>query len=138
MAVLVSVALIGVIIAFFFAWRLRSLTSRVGSFECALKRPEGQWKAGIMHYHRDLLAWYPVLSVGTRPKYTFARDQLQIVSHLAREIEGGTSTIHEVDCRNGGERLVLAADVRSVHGLVSWLESAPPGHTGEIELHHRQ
>ena len=62
---IVIVAALGVLGIAAFYIRLRTLGSRVGSFECALQMPTG-WASGIAHYGADSLHWYRLISPSAR------------------------------------------------------------------------
>lgn len=116
--------------------RRRWLSSRGGLFDCALRLGEGSpgtgWALGMARYRGEALEWFRAFSPTLRPRITFLRgvtfydgrrsangveavvlfDETQIVTLRDRF----TRTSHE-----------LAMSEDSVMGLLSWLESAPPG-----------
>ena len=66
---LVVLVLIGVFIV-----RLRRLAGRVGSFECALRRPgRSRWMSGIATFGGDSVEWTRLVSLSVRPRYRLAR-----------------------------------------------------------------
>lgn len=121
-AILALVLLVGGLLL----WRLHALGRRVGSFECAMRRGE-HWHAGIATYARDHLDWHRVVSLSLRPSRRWARRDLGVIERRRRQLEGRTSQITEVHCGYRGQEFYLAAEDRALDGLVSWLESSPPG-----------
>ncbi|CAM3569225.1 DUF2550 domain-containing protein [Occultella aeris] len=120
----VAVVLALVLIALFL-WRLRSLSHRVGSFECA-KFTGNRWLAGIASYTRDHLDWYEVVSLSLRPTTRWERRELDILDRSRREVDGRLSSVSEARCVYRDEEFLLAANDQSLDGLRSWLEAAPP------------
>ncbi|TDE96022.1 DUF2550 family protein [Occultella glacieicola] len=108
-----------------FLWRLRALTRRVGSFECA-KNTGNHWLAGIASYTRDHLDWYEVVSLSLRPTTRWERRELDILDRSRREVDGRLSSVSEARCVYAGSEFLLAANDQALDGLRSWLEAAPP------------
>ncbi len=123
--VLAVVGLLALVLAALFAWRVRAIASRVGSFECAL-RSGSRWLHGVAAYTHEALVWYKVASLSRRPSATWSRSELMIGDRLPRPPERGHALI-EARCTYRGEELSLAAEPAAFDGLVSWLEAAPPG-----------
>lgn len=121
-AILALVLLVGGLLL----WRLHALGRRVGSFECAMRRGE-HWHAGIATYARDHLDWHRVVSLSLRPSRRWRREDLMVLRRNLRQLEGRASQVGEVHCAYRGQDLFLAANDQALDGLVSWLESAPPG-----------
>jgi len=107
-------------------WRLHALNRRVGSFECAMRHGE-HWHAGIATYARNHLDWHRVVSLSLRPSRRWRRGDLMVLRRNLRQLDGRASQVGEVHCVFRDQDLVLAANDQAVDGLVSWLESAPPG-----------
>ena len=94
---LVVLVLIGVFIV-----RLRRLAGRVGSFECALRRPGlNRWMSGIATFGGDPVEWTRLVSLSVRPRYRFERADIELggVSH-----RGAEGNIVDVECVYRGER----------------------------------
>ncbi|UNX53972.1 DUF2550 domain-containing protein [Georgenia sp. TF02-10] len=122
---LVVAALAAVVVLVLFAVRVRRLARRVGSFECARRRPGQQgWTSGIAVFGAGKLYWYRLVSLSLRPACTFARAGLQVVRRTRRGT--GAGHVVEVRCRYQGRELDLAMVDSALAGVVSWLESAPP------------
>lgn len=123
------------VIAFFA--RMQSLRTRVGSFNCAVRRlaRPAIWKIGIAHYGVDRLDWYRTASLSFRPKHTWSREDLDLVEKAQiRESDG--LRVREfsvrVSCRCGETEFELAMSDDAYFGLRSWVESAPPGQIGRV------
>lgn len=118
------VALLAVSIIALFAWRLRAIAGRVGSFECAL-RSGSHWHPGIAAYTREELVWYEVVSLSRRPRHRWDRYGLAIVERTLSTRDG--RPVVQARFSHHGHSLVLAAAPAAFEGVVSWLEAAPPG-----------
>lgn len=122
---LVVVALLAIGLLLLFLWRLRTIGSRVGSFQCLLRRGS-RWVPGIAAYTRDALVWYDVVSLSRRPRHRWDRDDLQIQDRTVRS-DPAHGTLVEAGFGYHGDRVELAAQAPAFEGLVSWLEASPPG-----------
>ncbi|MEZ5085526.1 MAG: DUF2550 domain-containing protein [Tessaracoccus sp.] len=116
--------------------RRRWLTSKGGLFDCAyLMRddlPDGGWALGMARYVDDELLWYRSFSFSIRPKKRFRRGVVFYERRRAPEgLEDFTlyadSSVVIVRDSDTGETSSLAMPMDSALGLMSWLESAPPG-----------
>ena len=107
--------------------RVRHLGRRVGSFECALRRPgQRDWTSGIAVFGSGRLDWHRLVSLAHRPARSFVRRELEIVGRRRRGPGPRGGEVVEVACRYRGEDLELAMVDQALAGLVSWLEAAPP------------
>ncbi|HMT87958.1 MAG TPA: DUF2550 domain-containing protein [Arachnia sp.] len=116
--------------------RRRWLTGKGGLFDCAcLLRedlPGGGWALGMARYVGEELEWYRSFSLSMRPKRRFRRG---VVMYERRRPPEGLEqfTLYEdssvVLVRDSatGAISALAMPTDSALGLMSWLESAPPG-----------
>ncbi len=119
----------------FLAVRRRWLSRQGGLFDCSLrlstKTPGAGWALGVARYSGDNLEWFRVFSPSLRPRLIFPRS----VSHAGAQrdpdaIESVALTFEqrilmmEVD---DGQSWELAMSTASLTGLLSWLESSPPG-----------
>lgn len=110
-----------------FAVRVRRIAGRVGSFECALRRPRARdWTSGIACFGAGRVDWYRLVSLSGRPSRSWRRERLEVLQRERRPRPGGEGHVMEVRCRYDGEEFDLAMVRESFAGLVSWLESAPP------------
>jgi|SRR5690625_404839 len=120
-----------------FIARMRSLTTRVGSFSCALRKKARPaiWKIGIAHYCVDRIDWYRASSLSFRPKHSWSRDDLDLVSKNPITESDGIRVRDfsvRVTCACGQQQFDLAMSEDAYSGLRSWVESAPPGRFGRV------
>lgn len=104
------------------------------SFEMSINRSAGidpsGWRLGLAIYGETELAWYRTFSLSLRPRYRFTRGDVLIDGR--RQPEG-----HEVHAIHAGHLIVgtshasgvqqFAMSANALTGLLSWLESSPPG-----------
>lgn len=134
--VLTFVVVVALLALVALAVRRRVLTRRGGTFDCSLRLRRGSsgkgWTLGIGRYAGDTVEWYRVFSYSPRPKRVFGRRDLEIVD---RRTPDGPETFSLlagaviVRCRDGEDLVELAMGNNALTGFLSWLESAPPGHT---------
>jgi hypothetical protein len=118
----------------FLATRRRCLSRQGGVFDCSLrlstKTPGTGWVLGVARYSGDNLEWFRVFSPSLRAKIIFPRS----ITHAG--LQRDPDAIEAVVLTN--ERIVrmelsdgnsweLAMASASMTGLLSWLESSPPG-----------
>ncbi|MDO4887475.1 MAG: DUF2550 family protein [Actinomycetaceae bacterium] len=102
--------------------RLRTLLARYGAVQCALRRGEEPWRAGIVIFSVRSFDWYPRFSVRFRPGQAFPRDRINIVeSRQAADTEMSIVRF-EVD----GQAYHVLLPTPAFAGLISWMDSAPP------------
>lgn len=124
LTVIIVAALVVVALVVVFFWRLRTLSHRVGSFECALFEGK-RWASGIATYTRDHLDFYEVVSLSPGPARRWARRELDILAR-ERPVDDGPGALSEARCVYAGTEFRLAAEDGALDGLRSWLEAAPP------------
>lgn len=114
--------------------RRRVLARRGGSFDCSLRLSAAAhgkgWALGIASYAGDSLEWYRVFSYSMRPRQSMARRRLQVLDNRAPagvEVFALLSGAVVVSCRDGDRPVELGMSPESLTGLLSWVESAPPG-----------
>lgn len=119
----------------FLGLRRRWLSRQGGLFDCSLRlstsTPGTGWALGVARYSGDNLEWFRAFSISVRPRLIFPRSQ----SHAGgqREPDPIESVVLYDDQRilrmelADGRSWELAMAVASLTGLLSWLESAPPG-----------
>jgi hypothetical protein len=126
--VLLVLLLVGLLV------RGRLLARSGGAFDMSVTRgsePQAKgWMHGLSVYGSNELCWFRTFSLSWRPRYRFTRGDVQIDGR--REPAGD-----EVYAIHPGHLIVgttCAADVRqlamspdALTGLLSWLESSPPG-----------
>lgn len=129
---LVLVLLVPVV---FLGVRRRWLSRQGGLFDCSVrlssKSPGSGWAVGVARYSGDNLEWFRVFSLALRPRLIFPRSQASAGSQRDPDPiesvflydEQRILTLELVD----GRSWELAMSIASLTGLLSWLESAPPG-----------
>jgi len=114
--------------------RRRVLSRSGGTFDMSINRsaeatPKG-WTLGLAVYRHTQLEWYRTFSLSMRPRYRFPRGDVRIEGR--REAVGNeVYAIHDghliVGTENASGVRQFAMSVNALTGLLSWLESAPPG-----------
>lgn len=116
--------------------RRRWLSSRGGLFDCALRVGEGSpgtgWALGMARYRGEALEWFRAFSPGLRPALVFQRG---LTLYSGRRAANGVEAVvlfdetQIVTLRDRISQVAhdLAMSEESLMGLLSWLESAPPG-----------
>lgn len=115
------------------AWRrLRGL--RVGGIDVALRTTrDGKrrgWNLGVAHYRGEEFAWYRILSLRSGPNWVINRHSVEIAER--REPTGAEAyamPAGSIVLNLTGPDLELAMNTDALTGFLSWLESAPPGHS---------
>ena len=118
------VAAIGLILAIGLTVRFLVLVRIPGALHCTMRRPDREWRTGILLLGLNDLQWYRSRSLRLRPQRVITREDFTIVSHRFSSDDPNTTIIQVTD---GGEPLVIAMNAGSFAGLVSWIDSAPPG-----------
>lgn len=119
----------------FLASRRRWLSRQGGLFDCSLrltdKTPGAGWALGVARYSGDNLEWFRVFSPSLRPRLIFPRSVTRAGEQ--REPDAIESVVLSDNQRivglesANGEVWELSMSIASLTGLLSWLESAPPG-----------
>ena len=119
----------------FLGIRRRWLSREGGLFECSVRlsatTPGAGWVLGVSRYSGDNLEWFRAFSVSMRPRLIFPRSQLRAGNQ--REPDLIEAVVLYDDQRilslelTDGRTWEVAMAVASLTGLLSWLESAPPG-----------
>ncbi len=104
-----------------------------GTFDMSINRnvePGPGWMVGFAVYRDAELRWYRSFSLSPRPRCRFARGTVLIEGRRA-PIGRERHAVHLghviVDSKNDCDALQLAMSPTSLTGLLSWLESSPPG-----------
>ncbi|MDU5427921.1 DUF2550 family protein [Actinomyces urogenitalis] len=104
--------------------RVRLLASQVGSFECALRRPQDRrWMSGVACFGDETVEWYRLISLSWRPKFRMPREDMVLTDARRR---GTAGRVVDVACQVGQARYDLGMLEDSHSALVAWLESAAP------------
>ena len=119
----------------FLGSRRRWLSREGGLFDCSVRlstaTPGAGWVLGVARYSGDNLEWFRAFSVSLRPRLIFPRSQLRAGNQ--REPDLIEAVVLYDDQRilslelTDGRTWEVAMAVASLTGLLSWLESAPPG-----------
>ena len=119
----------------FLGARRRWLSRQGGLFDCSVRlataTPGTGWVLGVARYSGDNLEWFRAFSLSLRPRLIFPRSQA--AAGVQREPDPIESVLLYDDQRivrlalTDGRSWELAMAVASLTGLLSWLESAPPG-----------
>src|SRR4051794_35599047 len=114
--------------------RRRFLARSGGTFEMSINRSaEAQakgWMLGLAVYRDTELEWFRTFSLSPRPTYRFTRGDVHIdgrrepVGHEVHAIHAG-HLIVATDNAAGVRQFAMSAN--ALTGLLSWLESSPPG-----------
>ena len=110
------------------ASRLRTLSGRVGSFECNARPtlpPGGPWVAGIAQYGAGRLDWWRSWSLSPRPARSWRRAEFQVTGHVSLG-GAGRPDLYLVQCKHLDADFELTMSPEAYAGLTSWLEAAPP------------
>ena len=127
--VAVGVVVVLVLVLAAGASRLRTLSHRVGSFQCNVRpagNPGAAWSLGIAHYAVGRIEWWRCWSLAARPARTWDREQLVVTGRVPLD-QAGQHDQYLVRCRYDDIDLELAMSSGAYAGLASWLEAAPPG-----------
>lgn len=132
-----SLALVGVLALALILGLLarRRLLARSGAtFDMSINRSAeasaNGWTLGLAVYRDTELEWYRTFSVALRPRYRFTRGDVRIngrrepVGNEVYAIHAG-HLIVRTDNVAGVRQLAMSAN--ALTGLLSWLESSPPG-----------
>lgn len=116
--------------------RRRWLTGQGGLFDCAHRITDGVpgsgWVLGLARYRGDNLEWFRAFSLGLRPSVSLRRGMTTYVhqrpaSGLEQVVLFEDSHVIVVRERISRRELSFAMDGDTTMGLITWLESAPPG-----------
>ena len=118
-----GLALIVGVVAFLLYLRYRSLSRRVGSFECALSEDGQSWRMGTAVFGAAYISWYPSLSLTRKPAASYSRTRIVVEKVEQRDTPGGS---HVARVSSNGKTVYLGTSQEALHGLTSWLESASP------------
>jgi hypothetical protein len=127
-------------------WMLRrSLLGRRGAtLHCGLRldgaRPRRWWQTsgwhtGIARYTPEDLQWFPLLSLGYQPRWTFVRRSIEISgrryphgAELLAAPHGAVVVSCNIITRQGDSLDVeLAMSDAALTGFLAWIESSAPG-----------
>lgn len=106
-----------------------------GIAECALRHGDGRWMHGLARYRGNRFEWFGRWGLLPRPSFVLRRRHARVVTwREADEAESRLgfqiSRVLVVVRDDEPGEWSLAMNHGSATGLVSWLESAPPGTEG--------
>lgn len=131
----ISLLVVLLVPVLFLGIRRRWLSRQGGLFDCSLrlstKTPGTGWVLGVARYSGDNLEWFRSFSISLRPRVIFPRSQSRAGAQREPDpIESvllyGDQRIMSVELADG-RSWELAMSSASLTGLLSWLESSPPG-----------
>lgn len=114
-----------------FAVRRSLLLRGVGAMEIWIKLSPRRWSLGVGWYGGDELSWYRVFSLSPRPARVLVRSELEVVERRepsqrdAIVLPRGTTILA---CQTSHRLEQVAMSAGAVTGLLSWLQSQPPGY----------
>lgn len=126
--VIVLVPLIGLLV------RRRVIDRSGGTFDMSINRnaagiPKG-WTLGLAVYRENHLEWFRTFSLSLRPRYRFERGDVRIEGRREPDSDE-VHALHDghliVGTENAAGVRQFAMSANALTGLLSWLESAPPG-----------
>ena len=139
----VAVVVLVALAVFLLAVRRRWLARQGGAFECSarlrLANPDSApttkgWALGVARYNGEMLEWFRFFSYAFRPRFSFRRAEVRVVDHRDPDpieamalYQGQRVVTLAAPQQVADTRWELAMDPESITGLLSWLESAPPG-----------
>lgn len=83
---------------------------------------------GVCRYQEGFLEWFPLLSLSLKPKYTFRRAELRVLSRRKPDenekpyLQAGWVVV-QAHC--GNDDVLLGMRFGAYAGLSSWLEAGP-------------
>lgn len=125
--------------------RLRSLTRRRGTFDCALRTvvgrgttltetvlgPDAAWSLGVARTGPDGVRWWRSRSLSLRPYWRAPRASVE-VERLGDGAGAAGSSVVVVRCSSHGSVVDLAMNDDAYTGFAAWLESLPPRDRGAV------
>ncbi len=139
-----GLAVLLVVVAGLFTVR-RLVIGRGAAFDCSLRPGSphavgdadraGRWTIGVARYASDRLEWFRVFSLSPRPARVLERSLLEVTGQRrpsGLETRAVLPGVTVVTARYDVDDLDLAMTPEAYTGLSSWLESAPPGRTGQV------
>ncbi|AXT85562.1 DUF2550 domain-containing protein [Aeromicrobium sp. A1-2] len=114
--------------------RRRFLARSGGTFEMSVNRQtEAQakgWMLGLAVYRETELEWFRTFSLSPRPTYRFTRGDVRVDGRrepVGREVHAIHPGHMIVGTDNASGVRQFAMSANALTGLLSWLESSPPG-----------
>ena len=125
---LAAIALILIVVLavlVFLALRAAILVGRKASFSTWVVRPgDDQWIRGVALYGQITLAWYRLAGLGTQQDLSLPRAYLEVVGGPVPTADNNYIIVR---LRSPQGLFTLALEHGDAAGLISWVNSAPPG-----------
>lgn len=131
---LAIIVVLGVLFVGALVVRRRWISHQGVTFELSVNRGAEHsakgWVLGVAVYREDVVDWYRTFSFSPKPRYSFERGRVLIEG---RRDPLGTEAyaLHDghviVTTENSAGVQQFALSANSLTGLLSWLESSPPG-----------
>lgn len=132
LSVLGAIVAAMILVAVLLALRVAFLMGRKSTFGGWMVEPgDRKWVRGICAYGELRLAWFPMLGVSLRPGVLLPRTVLKVVG-APLPSKDGRYIIVRLRAPQGLYMLALSAGDSA--GLISWVNSAPPGLEPEAHL----
>ncbi len=133
-----DVVLLAAVLVAPLAWllgRRRWLMRQGGLFDCSMRKRRrtrtSGWVLGVARYSGEFMEWFAVFSLSFRPRVRVYRSEARVVSNRIPDYDEAAALYQGSQIVNmliGDETCEFAMSRSSMTGLMSWLESAPPGH----------
>ena len=120
------VLLVGCALLVAMVFRRWMLSRHGGTLEMSLC--DRHWRFGVARYDGDRLTWFATFSLSPRPRHSYPRAALKVVSRRAPH---GAESLHVVrdstilHCAVGLSTVDLAVPSSALPGFLAWLEAAP-------------
>lgn len=127
LAVLAAILGLVAIAAVYMAVRAAALLGHPSSFGAwIIDAGSSRWIRGIALYGQVHLAWYELGSASLRPSVRLPRTRLEVVGAPVRSRDGNYTLVR---LRAPEHEYTFALIPGDAAGLISWVNSAPPGIT---------
>lgn len=125
LAALGAVVAVVLLLVVYLALRAAILVGRKATFGAWMITPgEDKWVRGICVYGELRLAWFPLVGADPRPEVLLPRTVLEVVG---APIPSADNNYIIVRLRAPAGLYMLALSAGDSAGLISWVNSAPPG-----------
>jgi hypothetical protein len=125
---------LGVLLLLGLGARRRVLARSGGTFEMSVNRHAEAgakgWVTGLAVYRDTELEWYRTFSLSLRPRYRFPRGEVRVDGRrepVGQEVHVLQPGHLVVGTQNASGVRQFAMSANALTGLLSWLESSPPG-----------
>ena len=115
--------------------RRRSIAAHGPMCPSAVRMPGSpRWRLGLLRLGSHDLEWFSVAGVSTSPTMRWAREGLDISVPATERVSvpGLDQGVRLTLTGEVGHVIDLAVEAKLYPAVRSWLESAPPGHNGNV------